>query len=276
MNVHDAISHSNSWHWLCTAAVAAAVASVLVPEYGWRDVLAYRDRTLTAQEKSAKCKLQELKDLCAIDVAPLSAETRRIKDETSKERAGFAKYGMEELPVGDKAVFAAQSRVGEALNRRKLRVVSSEARVDEVKTEIPMLREQPKKAQSKRMNPMTAEEILANAERAASKMKDKQLASMIREDARKKAAALRSGESTQAAVAAAPTSSARTSSTSAMPAQPFQTATLDYKVAGDFRDIFMFFVGETHRKPYYTFKDISVERGENDMALSFQLQVNHQ
>ena len=114
------------------------------------------------------------------------------------------------------------------------------------------------------MNLMTAEEILANAERAASKMKDKQLASMIREDARKKAAALRSGESTQAAVAAAPTSSA------------FQTATLDYKVAGDFRDIFMFFVGETHRKPYYTFKDISVERGENDMALSFQLQVNHQ
>ena len=51
--------------------------------------------------------------------------------------------------------------------------------------------------------------------------------------------------------------------------------TLDYRVAGDFRDVFMFFVAETHRKPYYNFKDISASVGENGMDLAFTLQVNH-
>ena len=56
---------------------------------------------------------------------------------------------------------------------------------------------------------------------------------------------------------------------------PFKTETLGYRVAGDFRDVFMFFVAETHRKPYYNFKDISASVGENGMDLAFTLQVNH-
>jgi len=56
---------------------------------------------------------------------------------------------------------------------------------------------------------------------------------------------------------------------------PFKTETLDYRVAGDFRDVFMFFVAETHKKPYYNFKDISASVGENGMDLVFTLQVNH-
>lgn len=59
------------------------------------------------------------------------------------------------------------------------------------------------------------------------------------------------------------------------PPRPFKTETLDYRVAGDFRDVFMFFVAETHRTPYYNFKDISVSAGENGMDLAFTLQVNH-
>ncbi len=56
----------------------------------------------------------------------------------------------------------------------------------------------------------------------------------------------------------------------------FKTAEIDYKASGDFRDIFMFFVGETHVRANYAFKDIAVTtRDGEEMELSFTLLVNH-
>jgi len=203
MNVGDSIRNSNSWHWLCAAVVAAAAASVFLPTYGWRDVLRFAGQQLASDEARAQKQLDETRALAAVDVAALAKETEKAKKSLSEAKAAFAKYGIEELPTGDKAVFSAQSRVGEALNRRRLRVISTEAKVTG------------KKATSAAGRERTSAPLL------------------------------------------------------------FKTETLDYRVAGDFRDVFMFFVAETHRKPYYNFKDISASAGENGMDLAFTLQVNH-
>ena len=203
MNIGDSIRNSNSWHWLCVAVVAAAAASVFLPTYGWRDVLRFAGQQLASDEARAQKRLEETRALAAVDVAALAKETEKAKKSLAEAKAAFVKYGIEELPTGDKAVFSAQSRVGEALNRRRLRVISTEAKVTG------------KKATS-----------AAGRERTSAPL-------------------------------------------------PFKTETLDYRVAGDFRDVFMFFVAETHRKPYYNFKDISASVGENGMDLAFTLQVNH-
>ena len=203
MNVGDSIRNSNSWHWLCVAVVAAAAASVFLPTYGWRDVLQFAGQQLASDEARAQKQLDETRALAAVDVVALAKETEKAKKSLAEAKAAFVKYGIEELPTGDKAVFSAQSRVGEALNRRRLRVISTEARV-----------------------------------------------------AGKKVTSAATHERTSSSL-------------------PFKTETLDYRVAGDFRDVFMFFVAETHRKPYYNFKDISVSAGENGMDLAFILQVNH-
>lgn len=196
MNIGDAIRNSNSWHWLATTVACAAAASAFIPTYGWRDVLAYRDTTLAARERSLQGRLQEEKRVCAIDQEDLKKQTDKARAETAQAKAAFAAYGMEELPTGDTAVFTAQSRINEALSRRKLRVVSSGAKVQE------------KSAAAKPV--------------------------------------------------------ARV---------PFKMKTLDYKVTGDFRDMFMFFVSETHKKPNYCFKNISVTGDPEGMNLSFVLQV---
>ena len=277
MNVGDSIRNSNSWHWLCAAIVAAAAASVFLPIYGWRDVLRFAGQQLASDEARAQKRLEETRALAAVDVVALAKETEKAKKSLSEAKAAFAKYGIEELPTGDKAVFSAQSRVGEALNRRRLRVISTEAKVAE-KAAVPdaAKRTVPVAARKKQL---TADEFLAQSEKAAATMKDRKLADMVLSDARKKHAQMKEAEKRQPAAkvrkaAEVPLSRNAASSSAAVPL-PFRTETLDYRVAGDFRDVFMFFVAETHRKPYYNFKDISASVGENGMDLAFTLQVNH-
>ena len=281
MNVGDSIRNSNSWHWLCVAVVAAAAASVFLPTYGWRDVLQFAGQQLASDEARAQKQLDETRALAAVDVAALAKETEKAKKSLAEAKAAFAKYGIEELPTGDKAVFSAQSRVGEALNRRRLRVISTEARVAE-KAAVPdaAKRTVPVAARKKQL---TADEFLAQSEKAAAAMKDRKLADMVLSDARKKHAQMKEAEK-KVDVAAAKQALRKPASEMATSAAgrertssslPFKTETLDYRVAGDFRDVFMFFVAETHRKPYYNFKDISASVGENGMDLAFTLQVNH-
>lgn len=277
MNIGDSIRNSNSWHWLCTAVVAAAAASVFLPTYGWRDVLRFAGQQLASDEARAQKRLEETRALAAVDVVALAKETEKAKKSLAEAKAAFAKYGIEELPTGDKAVFSAQSRVGEALNRRRLRVISTEAKVAE-KAAVPdaAKRTVPVAARKKQL---TADEFLAQSEKAAAAMKDRKLADMVLSDARKKHAQMKEAEKRQPAAkvrkAAEVQLSRNAASSSAAVPLPFRTETLDYRVAGDFRDVFMFFVAETHRKPYYNFKDISASVGENGMDLAFTLQVNH-
>ncbi len=276
MNIADSIRNSNSWHWLLVTVVIAGTASVFMPTYGWRDVFAYREKVLAQNEKRAHDSLEEVKNLCSANVSDIEAQTCKAKDETARARADFAKYGMEELPIGNKAVFSAQSRIAEALNKRNLRLISTLAKVEEpAPLSAPVRTAKPAVAAKKEMTP---EEILSSAEKAAAKMKDKKMAEMVMADARKAAARLRETETARAQKGSVhPTKAAQRqppARTTQKPA-PFKTDTVNYKVSGEFSDMFMFFVGETYKKPYYTFKDIVVESGESGMELSFQLQVQY-
>ena len=281
MNVGDSIRNSNSWHWLCVAVVAAAAASVFLPTYGWRDILQFAGRQLASDEARAQKGLDETRALAAVDVAALTKETEKAKKSLAEAKFAFARYGIEELPTDDKAVFSAQSRVGEALNRRRLRVISAEAKVAE-KAAVPAA-VKPVAAAPAPKKQLTADEFLAQSEKAAAAMKDRKLADMILSDVRKKyaqmkAAEKKAGKATGVSLPRNATprgSGTLAASSSASTPLPFKTETLDYRVAGDFRDVFMFFVAETHKKPYYNFKDISASAGENGMDLAFTLQVNH-
>ena len=282
MNVGDSIRNSNSWHWLCVAVVAAAAASVFLPTYGWRDVLQFAGRQLAADEERAQKRLDDTRTLAAVDVKAVAREREKAKAAMMAAKDAFATYGFEGMPTDDKAVFSAQSRVNEALSRHRLRVVSTEAKVVETPAAAkPATRKAPVRSASKK--PQTPEEYLANAERAAAAMKDKQVAEMILADARKKATQMKEAEKKTGKATGMPLprnattrgSSTLTASSPVPVPLPFKTETLEYRVAGDFRDVFMFFVAETHRKPYYNFKDISASVGENGMDLAFTLQVNH-
>lgn len=79
------------------------------------------------------------------------------------------------------------------------------------------------------------------------------------------------------AARAAKTPAAAVAKPKAAPARlPFKTEEMEYAVAGNFRDIFLFFVGETFKKPPYHFKDIAVTRSDTGtLRLSFTLQANY-
>ena len=81
----------------------------------------------------------------------------------------------------------------------------------------------------------------------------------------------------RAAKRAAKTPAAAAAKPKAAPARlPFKTEEMEYAVAGNFRDIFLFFVGETFKKPPYHFKDIAVTRSDTGtLRLSFTLQANY-
>lgn len=276
MNIADSIRNSNSWHWLIVTVAIAVAVSVFMPTYGWHDVLSYRGNVLEQNEKRSQDSVEELKDVCSANVSEIEAQTRTVNEEAVKVRADFAKYGMEELPVGNKAVFTAQSRVAEALSKRNLRLISTQAKVEEAAPlSEPARTAKPASSSKKEMTP---EEILSNAEKAAAKMKDKKMAEMVLADARKTAAKLRATEAARAQKGTVrPSQMAQRQSPARAARTPtsFKTDTVSYKVSGNFRDMFMFLVGETYKKPYYTFKDIVVENGESGMELSFQLQVQH-
>lgn len=278
MTVGDAIRNSNSWHWLALAAVGAAAVSVFMPACGWRDALAYCRTELAAKERRSLDALAEAKRLSAIDGADIRRKADSVRRETAKAKADFAAYGMEPLPTGDKAVFAAQSRVGEALNGRRLRVLSTEAKVAEKSAGAaapqPAGNASPAKSADKRM---TAAEYRQAVERQAAQVKDPRLREMILADGRRQAARMESAEKsrpTERGTSAAPAAPVVQAKKPA--AAPFPVETLDYRVAGDFRDIFMFFVAETHKMPNYGFRDISVSRGGSGMDLSFVLEVGHE
>ena len=56
----------------------------------------------------------------------------------------------------------------------------------------------------------------------------------------------------------------------------FKTEEVAYTVEGEFRDMFLFLVGETFRKPSYHLKDIAVTRPEGGATrMTFTLQANH-
>lgn len=238
MNAGDMVRNSNSWHWLAAVVVLSAAGSVFVPEYGWKDVLAYRSGRLEPQVRKQAERLAELEALREGEAIQAQQQADETRNMVEKSKEDFAAYGFEAVPQGGDAVFAAQSRVSGALAKRRIRIVSSEASVKREPVVVPV---KPPEDNRHPKKTVTAAEFKRQSEQAAAKIKDK--------------------KRIPPAFVAKPS---------------FKTAEIDYKASGDFRDIFMFFVGETHVRANYAFKDIAVTARNGDaMDLSFTMLVNH-
>lgn len=286
MNVGDCIRCSNSWHWLAVVAALSAVGSVFMPTYGWKDVCTYRRTSLEPRIRQAQTTLDGLKALDEAEAFAADKATADVKARTEALRRDFAAYGCDPIPVGDEAVFAAQSRISEALSRHRIRIVSNDASVAKAAA---MSASSGATAAAKSASPdsgthpqMSAAEYRRQVEAQAAKMSDRAMREMFMADARRQIARLEQAEKNAAAKAAK--ASARTAdgraSTLRVPrpsaAPRFRTSEIGYRVTGDFRDVFLFFVGETHRKSNEAFRDIVVRRDEDGgMDVSFTLRVMH-
>lgn len=306
MNLGDFIRRTNSWHWLFAAVALSAAGSVFMPAYGWKDALAHRRTTLYPRIRNAKATLDGLRSLNETEALSAAKAALELRTKTRKLKRDFEAYGLEPIPAGGEAVFTAQSRVSEALAKRRIRIVSNEASVA-MGDVAPMPSKGMQKAAAApsgravapraQAQAMTAAEYRRQVDAQAAKMSDRAVREMFLADARRQIARMEAAErnaakkpqspsSASAGVAGAgrpPQKSPVTSSGSAAaprppkaPAAPaFRTSEIAYKTVGDFRDAFMFLVGETHGRYSHSLRDISVRRGEDGMDFSFTLRVQH-
>ena len=294
MNVEDSIRRSNSWHWLVAVAALSAAGSVFMPTYGWRDAFAYQKTALEPRVKNAQSTLDALKGLDEAEALAADKKSADLKARTAKLRQDFATYGLDPIPEGDDAIFAAQSRISEALAKRRIRIVSNEAStaktdgetVAAVSSKPPYQNASDGRAASTKPLPMSAAEYRKQVEAQAAKMNDKKVREMFLADARRQIARMEQAEKQgkTAGTGVSPSSATAvnaqkrippTTARGYTPPPPFRTSEIDYKTVGDFRDVFMFFVSETHRKSNYTFRDIAVRRGTDGMDVSFTLRVQY-
>ena len=273
MNIEELLKGTNSWHWLSAAVLISAVASVFLPAWGWNAVVDYKHGKLDPQGKSDVERLSMLRGLGEDDADLPSAQAKKLRDRIANEKARFASFGFEELPSGEEAVFAAQRRINETLARHRISIVSSEAKIAEPSRTVPAATASKPQAEKK---PVTAAEFRRDIEAAAAGMKDRALREVFLADARRKLSAMEeaernAGASRPVAASHQPPAGGRGKAN----LTPFKSSLLAYSATGDFRDMFMFLVEETHKKPNYALKDIAVRCGDGgSMSLDFTLEVH--
>lgn len=263
----DFLAKTNSWHWLA----AAVAVSALVSGFLWqRQIAAVRAERDPALARMAR-HLESLRALLPDGPASLDRQTATLKTrlkalEQEVDAAGFAP-----IPEGAESTLATKNAVERALAARNLRVLSSAfAAVPE-----PAARAKGVSAKPAVPKVLTADAYAREVQRAAAKLPDNLRADFMR-DAQRKIAQIKAAEA-RAAKRAAKRPAVATAAPKAAPARlPFRTEEMAYVAEGDFRDIFLFFVGETFAKPPYHFKDIAVTRpAEGPLRLTFTLQANY-
>ncbi len=262
----DILSKTNSWHWLA----AAVTVSVAVSGFLWhRQVSAVRAERDPALARMAR-HLETLRALPPGGPEALDRQAAALGTRLAALRQEVAQAGFAPIPEGAESTLATKNAVERALAARNLRVLSSAfAAVEE-----PDSRGKPAEpalaAQS-----LTADAYAREVRRAAAKIPDKMRADFLR-DAQRKLAQLRAAEA-RTAKRTDKRAAAMPAVAKAAPAQlPFRTEEMAYVAEGAFRDMFLFFVGETFRKPSYHFKDIAVTRPAGGaLRLTFTLQANY-
>ena len=236
----ELLAKTNSWHWLAAALVVCGVVSAFLWNRQIEVVRAERDPALARMS----AHLEALRALLPDGPETLDAQTASLKTRLEALRQEVADAGFAPIPEGADAVLATKNAVEQAMAARGLRVLSSAF-------------------------------AAAPEQRAAAKMPANMRDDFLR-DAQRKIAQLKAAEA-RAAKRAAKTPAAAAAKPKAAPARlPFKTEEMEYAVAGNFRDIFLFFVGETFKKPPYHFKDIAVTRSDTGtLRLTFTLQANY-
>ena len=263
----DFLAKTNSWHWLAAAVAVSALVSGFLWHWQSAAVRAERDPALARMSRH----LESLRALLPEGPATLDRQTAALKTrlkalEQEVEAAGFAP-----IPEGADSTLATKNAVERALAARNLRVLSSAfAAVPEPaagRGAAPTRTAAAPKA-------ISADAYAREVQRAVAKLPDNMRADFMR-DAQRKIAQLKAAEA-RAAKRAAKRPAAAAAPKAAPARLPFRTEEMAYVAEGDFRDIFLFFVGETFKKAPYHFKDIAVTRpAEGPLRLTFTLQANY-
>ncbi len=265
----DFLAKTNSWHWLAAAVAVSALVSGFLWQRQIAAVRAERDPALARMSRH----LETLRALLpegpeALDRQSAALKTRLAALGQEVDAAGFAP-----IPEGAESVLATKNAVERALSARNLRVLSSSfAAVDEPAARVPAATKPARRA----AQPLTAEAYAREAQRAAAKLPDNLRADFLR-DAQRKIAQLKAAEARAAKRAAKRPAATAVAAPKSAPARlPFRTEEMAYVAEGDFRDIFLFFVGETFAKAPHHYKDITVTRpAEGPLRLTFTLQANY-
>ena len=264
------LSKTNSWHWLAAAVAVSALASGFLWHRQVAAVRAERDPALARMARH----LETLRALLPEGPATLDRQTAALRTRLEALRQEVGKAGFAPIPEGAESTLATKNAVERALAARNLRVLSSAfAAVDAPAARAGGAASSAARPASAKI--LTAEAYARETQRAAAKLQGDLKADFLR-DAQRKIAQLKAAEA-RAAKRAAKRPAAAAAQPKAAPARlPFKTEEMAYAVAGDFRDVFLFFVGETFKKPPYHFKDIAVTRpAEGPLRLTFTLQANY-
>ena len=265
----DFLAKTNSWHWLAAAVVVSAIVSGFLWQRQITAVRAERDPALARMARH----LESLRALLPEGPATLDRQTAALKTRLQALDQEVDAAGFAPIPEGAESVLATKNVVERALAARNLRVLSSAfAAVDEPAARATGAAKPARPA----AQPLSAEAYAREVQRAAAKLPDNLRADFMR-DAQRKIAQLKAAEARAAKRAAK--RPAATAAAKAIPAPtrlPFRTEEMAYVAEGDFRDIFLFFVGETFKKASHHYKDIAVTRpAEGPLRLTFTLQANY-
>ena len=263
----DFLAKTNSWHWLAAAVAVSALVSGFLWHRQLAAVRAERDPALARMARH----LETLRALPPGGPEALDRQSAALKTRLAALRQEVDAAGFAPIPEGAESVLATKNAVERALSARNLRVLSSSfVAVDEPAARAPGAAKPARPADK----PLSAESYAREVQRAAAKLPDNMRADFMR-DAQRKIAQLKAAEA-RAAKRAAVRPAAAPAPKAAPARLPFRTEEMAYVAEGDFRDIFLFFVGETFRKPSYHFKDIAVTRpAEGPLRLTFTLQANY-
>ena len=258
------LSKTNSWHWLAAAVAVSALASGFLWHRQVAAVRAERDPALARMARH----LETLRALLPEGPATLDRQTAALRTRLEALRQEVGKAGFAPIPEGAESTLATKNAVERALAARNLRVLSSAFAAVDAPAAAAAARPAAKI--------LTAEAYARETQRAAAKLQGDMKADFLR-DAQRKIAQLKAAEARAAKRAAKRPAAAAAAKAAPVPARlPFRTEEMAYVAEGDFRDIFLFFVGETFKKAPYHFKDIAVTRpAEGPLRLTFTLQANY-
>jgi hypothetical protein len=265
----SAINKTNSWHWLGIAVAVSALASLLV----WRQVFRHIARNHAPVVRRQQAHLEELRLLSEDQVAALNLQIDEANKRLERLRAGIRASGMQPVPEGTQSLLAVKNAIDGALAENRLRVINSEIRVPVPAPAAggPAAPAAPDAARQPAQTPARS------YEEAIRSIRDPKLREMaLAEERRRRKGAAPAPAQAPSGPAARGAKPAPASPPPPDVALPFKTQDVNYTVEGEYKNMFLFLVGQSFKKPSYHLRNIAVSRvPEGGMRMTFVAQVNY-
>lgn len=233
----SSLRQSNSWHWLLAAMALSLVVALWLCYLVWNKIPERNDPEVVGKLEGMAAAVEELKLLAEEDVYVFEHQASEIQRRLIAYEAAAEKVVGKPIPEGEQSVLMLSNEINRALLRHELRVIEQEQ--IEVR-EMPDFRQAGGSARNRGNAPDRPEEQAALAAAA-------------------EAAAAAGGDETVAG------------------GLPFSTREFRYVVEGQYKHMFMFLVRQSHLKPSYHFKDITITPAPQQagMRMEFTLQIHY-